>query len=152
MSHNIELEVNCPSCNGTGLYHGLAERDDCAVVCSRCDGIGMTIVHYTKFVGRVKREDIERVFPGAFGYVHSHKDVTVETGEVLHFSKYGCTYAEWLKGAEPKPMEELYCPYMFDNQGSGNEPFLECKDRKWGEHISSCVHFKDMKECWERWN
>ena len=152
MSHNIELEVNCPSCNGTGLYRGLAEHDNCAVICSRCKGSGMTIVHYTKFTGRMLRTDIERVFSGAYGYGHSHKDVTIESGRTLHFSLYGCTYKKWLEGAKPLPMEELYCPYQYDNQGIGDEPFEECKHTGWGSIISECPFFIQKHVCWGKWN
>lgn len=32
---NIDLIIECPSCSGTGIYSGLGESDDCAVVCNK---------------------------------------------------------------------------------------------------------------------
>ena len=30
------IQIECPSCKGTGLYKGYAEKDDCAVICANC--------------------------------------------------------------------------------------------------------------------
>lgn len=149
-----EIEIECKSCGGTGLYKGMAERDECAVVCSTCKGTGMTIFKYKQFTGLVERSDVKRVFEGTFGYVHTDKDVENSKGEILEFSKYGCSYKEWLNGEKPKPMEQLYCPYIYDNQGIGNEPFLRCESghNGWGGRISECEFFDDKKKCWEMWN
>ncbi len=36
----IELDIECQSCNGTGVYRGMGERDGASVVCFTCDGTG----------------------------------------------------------------------------------------------------------------
>ena len=149
----MELDIECRACGATGLYKGMAERGACAVVCCDCKGTGKKTIHVKEFKGRKKRDDIKRVFGGSYGYAHTDKDTVAEEGGTLHFSRFGCTYEDWLKGAKPKPMEELYCPYIYDNQGIGNEPFLECADEHmWSCSITDCTHYKDKHKCWERWN
>ena len=57
-----EIQIECPSCKGTGLYVGVCERDGCAVVCTQCKGKGYTTYRYNDFTGRKIREGIKRVF------------------------------------------------------------------------------------------
>lgn len=147
------IRIECPSCKGTGLYKGISERDNCAVICYNCNGKGFVDYKYNDFNGRKRRPDIERVFESSCGYVLSSKNCTLPNGEVLHFENYGCTYEEWLNGAKPKPMEELYCPYVCYNQGMGNEPLTDCgEERKFCGRISDCIKYKDKALCWQKFN
>lgn len=144
--------IECPSCNGTGLYKGMAERDKCAVVCHNCKGSGKTEYSYNDFTGRKVREDIDRVFEDSCGYVHSSKNVTCEDDKIIKFEEGGCTYKEWLNGAEPKPVKDLYCPYIWDNRGMGNEPCSRCKEGIKGfGRISNCTFYSDKAKCWEEY-
>jgi len=147
------IQIECKSCKGTGLYVGMAERGWAAVVCSTCKGSGETTFEYEEFTGRKKMEGVNRVFLGGFGYVITDIDVvdTPITGELLPFSKYGCTYEEWLNGAVPEHIKFLYCPYIAYNNGMGNEP-LGDKCRAGNSalgRISDCRHYGDKLECWK---
>jgi hypothetical protein len=154
MGDKIELEICCPACKGTGLYVGFAEKDGCAVVCYKCEGTGKVVVIHEIFQERKRRTDVKRVFSCSCGYVHAPDDVMGErNGEpfLYEFSKYGCTYDEWLEGVEPMPMEQLYCPYIWDNRGVGNEPLPRCREgrKSFYGRISDCKFFKDRAECWK---
>lgn len=148
--NRIKLEVECDVCGGTGLYSGMAERDECAVVCSYCKGTGKATISYNEFTGRKKKNGIKRVFARSCGFVHSHKDIVVN-GKEIKFSEGGCTYNEWLNGAKPKPVKDLYCPYMWDNKGIDKEPLDNCKDVGLGGSISDCKHFNNKHICWKRY-
>jgi len=43
----IEMDIECPSCNGTGLYCGMGEKEGVAVVCCKCQGSGKYHYVYT---------------------------------------------------------------------------------------------------------
>ena len=143
-----EIIIECPDCEGTGLYVGLAERKGAAVVCHTCKGTGKTKYHYNDFTGRKKKENVVRVFAQSCGYVHTAEDY-VGSNETIAFSKGGCTYEEWLNGADPKPVKDLYCPYIWDNRGTGNEPRKRCAEGIKGfGYISNCQFFSDKASCW----
>jgi len=146
------LVIECQSCGGTGLYIGRAEKGKCAVVCYVCKGTGKVEFYYKKFTGRKKRDDVERVFKSSYGYVHTHKNITDSSGKLIRFEEGGCTYDEWLNGAEPKPVKDLYCPYQWDNRGMGNEPCSRCKEGVppfgW---LAKCKFHNDKDRCWEEY-
>lgn len=144
--------IECPSCKGTGLYRGMAERDKCAVVCSTCKGTGKTEYSYNEFTGRKIQKDVKRVFKDSCGYVHSDNNVEYENGKTIKFEEGGCTYEEWLDGVEPKPVKDLYCPYIWNNKGIGNEPCSRCKEGHKGfGYISNCIFYSDKAKCWEEY-
>ena len=144
------IEIECPSCKGTGLYVGMCEREGSAVVCTTCGGKGYTTYSYNEFTGKKVKEGVKRVFKKTCGYVHGAEDYTTPEGKVIHFSQYGCTYEEWLNGKEPKPMEELYCPYVYYNKGIGSEPLEKCRGNlsEWGM-ITKCKLYFDKENCWK---
>ena len=144
-----KLAIQCSSCNGTGLYVGCAERDGAAIVCHMCDGTGKTEFKYEEFTGKKVREGVNRVFAKSVGYVHSSKNVKFKEDGLIRFEDGGCTYGEWLVGVEPKPVKDLYCPYVWDNRGMGDEPCSRCKTGNTGlGRISECTFFKDKAKCW----
>ena len=78
---------------------------------------------------------------------------TCEDGTVIDFDSGGCTYDEWINGEDPKPVQELYCPYIWKNNGMNNEPFPECRfNIGLGDRISTCNHYKQKADCWKRYN
>ena len=148
-----EIQIECPACHGTGLYQGMCEQDGCAVVCTKCDGKGYTTFQYNEFTGKKVKEGIKRVFGKTCGFVHGPEDYKCEDGTVLHFSQYGCTYGEWLDGKEPRPMEELVCPYVYYNKGIGSEPLDKCRENlELGMRIPECKCYKDKDECWQEFH
>ena len=140
-----KIIIECMECNGTGLYKGASELKGAATICSRCKGKGYTEFHYNEFNGRKRREDVDRVYKSSHGFTISSED---ENG--FEFSKYGCSYEEWLNGAEPKEIEDLYCPYYAHNHGIGNGPLEECSE-KFFTWIKDCNHFCEKKECWKKY-
>lgn len=141
-----EIIIECPSCKGTGLYKGIAERNQCAVICHTCDGKGFTSYKYREFNGRKHKPNVTRIFQNSCGYVHS-----AVNQKGIKFEEGGCTYSEWLSGARPKPVKDLYCPYIWDNKGYGNEPCSRCKEGCGFGVISNCRYFADKAACWKEY-
>jgi hypothetical protein len=56
-----ELKIECKACSGTGLYRGCAEPQGVAVVCFVCGGSGESLIEYTPFTGRKRRNDVQYV-------------------------------------------------------------------------------------------
>ncbi len=148
------IVIECETCNGTGLHR---ECGGAAVVCGSCKGTGKTEFTYNEFEGRKEMEGITRVFPNCAGdknyyYFHIDKDYVIGEGEVLHFSKYGCSYSEWKDGVEPTPMEEMYCPAEYileDKTDVENAPCSFCKD---GASSDGCKFYWEMSKCWDEWH
>lgn len=40
MEKELSVDILCPSCGGTGLYHGPLEKENEWVTCKTCDGTG----------------------------------------------------------------------------------------------------------------
>ena len=116
----FEDDVVCPSCKGSGLYQGMAERKGCAVVCYQCDGTGKKhVIHeYEKFEKQKIINNVARVFKTAGGYGITAEDVTTKEGVTIHFSQAGATYKDWLAGKELLPIRELHCPVIHFGQGT----------------------------------
>lgn len=142
---NIQIEVQCPSCEGTGLYKGFAEGEGCAVVCSVCKGTGKSSYFYHPFTGRKGRKGIKRVFRSSCGYGSTAK------------GEGGCTYEEWKAGQRPAPVKEVYCPYLWTDQSMQNSTHKAHKMYKsfcdrvlhGSGSISNCPLYKSKEKCWE---
>ncbi len=147
----IERDIECQSCGGTGLYSGMGESDDCAVVCVKCKGTGKYhyVFEYTPFAGRNHRADIKRVFAKTCGIKHGADDYTPEGGALIEFSKGGASYLEWLDGVELKPMKDLYCPKMWTTQKWDS---AKCKEHcRCGTSIHYCPMHDQMAKCWDEY-
>lgn len=159
--YEIDIEIQCSSCTGTGLYVGRTERDGAAVVCHTCKGTGKSkfVGTFPKFKGRIVRKDVKRVFSSAGGYVISVGDVMIEDGRVIQFSTSGVDYREWLKGGKPKPLEPLHCPCQHTGQSIRdlNHPAHKLWEERCsganllGASISTCKLRPDKKTCWKRY-
>ena len=154
----LDADVCCTKCGGTGLYKGMAERGDAAVICVYCNGTGKEHIHleYENFVSRKKRDGVNRVYKTASGYAITDKDTITDEGETIYFSKCGCTYEEWENGVEPKPIKELHCPLMHFGQGTDDGNFVReniCKKVNkciWGMDISKCSD-ANREACWMKY-
>ncbi len=150
--------AECEQCQGTGLYQGCCERDGCAVECDACNGRGMKRIQFTPFMGRKPKVGVTRVFKNNCAFVHSANDTVKQSGEFIEFSKGGCTYDEWLNGVEPKPVEELYCPYLWTNhglQGHDVHDLYHCLCRRKlsiGGVITDCSMWPTKATCWAIFN
>lgn len=58
---DMVIDIECRSCNGTGLYVGFAEPKGIAVVCVACKGGGCERLTYTPFTARKPRTGITTV-------------------------------------------------------------------------------------------
>jgi len=66
------LKVQCPSCDGTGLYVGLSEVPGTAVVCIDCEGTGNQIMKFTPFTKRKEKPKITEVYLSAGAYIGTY--------------------------------------------------------------------------------
>lgn len=148
--------IECKACGGTGL-HREKKSNRAAVECCKCGGTGKTEFTYTEFEGRKEMKGVNRVFPVCAcyhnnGYFTADKDYVTRDGEVLHFSKYGCSYTEWKNGVKPAPMEEMYCPTEYcleDTSHTENAPCSRCES---GKSLSGCLWYDSKEKCWEEWH
>jgi len=156
----VTIEHQCDSCEGTGLYQGMAERNGAGVVCSTCKGTGkfVSVETFTKFEGRKNKKGVERVYQTAGGYGITSKDFTDKNGKLFKFSEAGCSYKDWKNDVIPKPIEDLHCPYMHSNQNMQNSKHKAYKMYKtvcrnglhWGL-ITECKNFKCKEKCWKKY-
>lgn len=154
MKHIIELDQKCKSCNGTGLYVGMAERDGASVVCHTCKGTGCQHFkhEYEDFDGRADRDDVDHVIQTNVGVV-----VGKGKGNEFKLSDFGgMPYKDWLAG---KPfvagmeMRRFTCPcWWYQSADYKKKPdWKECLDAL-GYSFSRCPHYKTKDQCWERWD
>jgi hypothetical protein len=150
------VETQCGNCGGTGLYQGMAEKKGCAVICYSCSGTGMHKISYTPFKERKLRKDIKRVFKDSCGYMHAPDDIVAsDTQELIKFSEGGCTYEEFLAGKKPKPVKQLYCPYLWTGQNLQNKDKNNLyqnhcsKNLKGFGSIYDCKKYKTKSKCWD---
>lgn len=147
----IDLQIVCQSCDGTGLYVGMAERDGSAVVCYCCKGSGSYAYHF-------EYEPFESRRPAPEGVTRVH----VGRGYVLspnHPQCDGIPVAEYTPGMIVPADEQLYCPFLYTHQewcakpvtpswrpgeppGPRDTPLLA------GQRISSCPLWDDKADCW----
>ena len=67
----------------------------------------------------------------------------------MPFSKYGCTYDEWMGLKEPKELEFLVCPNRAFSQRIPKELEQVCrKNIRFGDKYENCKLFDCKKVCW----
>jgi len=151
MKKKFKADIVCEACDGTGLYQGMAEQKGCAVICSNCDGTGKEEYElvYEEFKERKPMKGIKRVFKNSCGYKHGPDDFVGKDGTKIEFSKGGCTYEEFLKGEEPKPVKDLYCPKLWTFQNYTSE---RCdKGSQIGRRITECKYYETKEKCWKEY-
>jgi hypothetical protein len=146
----IEIDEKCPDCKGTGLYIGLAERDGSAVVCHKCKGTGcFHYVHeYELFTEREERADVKMV-------VEVNPGICIGAGNDCKLTDFGgMSYSDWTEG-KPFPkgseMRQFTCPaWWYQLANYSKKP--DWKECLLCGSFSSCRHFPDKAQCWERWD
>lgn len=150
--HIIEYDEECPSCKGTGLYVGMAERDGSAVVCVTCNGTGCHHVklEYDDFTKRKRRYKVERV-------VEINPGICIGSGGNNKYSLEdfgGMPYKDWFSGKSFPPKSEnrrFTCPAWWYQ--SANYDLKPKWDKcAWGGAFSNCKHFKNKDACWKQWD
>lgn len=156
MKKKIELEIECQTCGGTGIYKGFAERNGAAVVCHTCKGTGCEKYHfaYTPFTKRSIDPTAKRVFITGYGYCVGTKPITLDNGVFIDFSKEGVSYDEFLSGKMPKHIKQMGCPMIAD-QGAchdikGFTDRCNVLDGGYINVISSCRYQPGKSRCWKR--
>jgi len=112
----IDMIIECPACEGTGVYSGVAERKNTAVICNRCDGTGKYhyVFTYNKFTGRKEKHDIDRVYLKNYGYVLSTGKINFDGIGEIDMNKEGVSYQEFLDGKRPEHIRKFGCPMLID--------------------------------------
>ncbi len=94
--NKLEIDRECESCKGTGLYIGMAEGSGSAVVCHTCKGEGHyeETIRWTEFKRLKEKKGVKRVFASACGI--GIGEGTVD-GRKLKLEDFGgIEYDEWL--------------------------------------------------------
>jgi hypothetical protein len=158
---NIETDGNkatinrqCTSCQGTGLYSGLGERDCFAVVCHTCKGTGCETltVDITPFTGR------KAAHPNITRVVKHNPGIALGTNAERGLNKDtfgGMPYSDWFAGKPFPPGHEnrdYTCPtwwYQWDS--AHNQPdWSECCHI--GGRFADCQDFERKTICWARFD
>lgn len=154
--HIIEFDEQCKSCQGTGLYVGMAKRDGVAVVCHTCKGTGChhVKIEYDDFEGRRERNGVKHVVEYNPGFV-----IGESKEKQLKLQDFGgMSYRDWFSGRPFAPGMEnrmFSCP-------AGWYQSVDCKLKPswddtqqqcipWGS-FSNCKHFGKKHRCWARWD
>ena len=96
----IKMKIECPECSGTGVYSGMGESANTALICRRCDGTGAYnyVYHYTEFTGRKVKEGIKRVYKDGCGYKIGLGVINFGGHTEIDMDKEGVSYEEFLEG------------------------------------------------------
>lgn len=151
----IEMLIECPACEGTGVYSGIGESKDCAVVCYNCGGSGKYNYSYSynEFTGRKTREGINRVYLNGYGYKIGTGKINFSGVGEIDMDKEGVSYEEFLDGKMPWHIKKLVCPMLAD-QGACHkiDGFVDrCNSFNdgWLGNIRECKNKDNKSECWE---
>lgn len=152
MSKVIEFDEECPKCNGTGLYSGMAEHDGAAVVCHTCKGTGCHHFRHTykEFKGRKQRSGVERVY-------ETNPGIAIGKGNGCTLEQFGgMPYEDWDAGKPfPKGSENraFTCPaWWCQSADSSKKPDWGTCVQSLGRRFSECPRFHYKKACWARWD
>ena len=154
----IEMLIECPACRGTGVYSGVAETEETAVICNKCEGTGAYnyVYEYELFTKRKIKDKIKRVYKNSYGYKLGLGKVNFKTPQSvtgIDMDKEGVSYEEFLQGAMPQHIEALVCPLLADQSACHKIPgFVDRCDKLnkgWLNYIPDCKNRCNMKECWE---
>jgi len=154
MKHILKFKQKCKTCNGTGLYVGLAECDSLAVVCHNCKGKGYvhTKIEYEDFEGRKLRDGVR--------WVVERNPVRIYVGGNENFKSQnfgGMSYEDWLSGKKfsvGMEMREYTCPYQWYQAVDYKKVPRDWEgcSASWGRTFSECANFSTKDKCWERWD
>lgn len=154
----IEKIIQCQSCEGTGIYVGVGERDGAAVVCNVCKGTGKYtyIFEYEEFTGLKSREDVTRVYKKTYGFVIAPRQLIFKDIGEIDMASEGVTYHDFKNGHMPGHIKQLVCP-MFADQAACHkiEGFVSgCEQLDpnilFGKLLSQCTNQINKLDCWKR--
>lgn len=152
----IDLLIECPYCKGTGVYSGMGESKDTAVICNYCKGSGQ--YHYTysyeEFTGRKVNNNIKRVYLNGYGYKIGLGKINFSHIGEIDMDREGVSYEEFLNGKMPQHITKLACPMLAD-QGACHKikGFVDkCNELHggWFGYIHECRNQSNKDKCWKR--
>jgi hypothetical protein len=156
---SIDMMIECPSCKGTGVYSGMGENKNVAVVCYKCKGTGQ--FHYTysynEFTGRNKITGIDRVYLQGYGYKIGTGKINFSKIGEIDMDKEGVSYEEFLDGKIPQHIKKLACPMLADQSACHDiKGFTnKCNALNGGgyfSYIPDCKYQCNKEECWKRFS
>lgn len=154
----IELEIECPSCQGTGVYVGLGEGEGTAVICNQCNGSGCYSYSYSynNFTGRKHRFGINRVYLSTYEYKIGLGELNFTDGiGKIDMDKEGVSYEEFFhEDKRPHHITKLACPMIADQNSChkilGFVDKCEELNNGWIDNIRKCKHYLLKHQCWKR--
>jgi len=153
----IEILIECPSCEGSGVYQGIAEGEGTGVICYKCKGSGAFLYQfeYRPFTGRKIIEGIDRVYLNGLGYKLGLGKIPFSNGiGEIDMDQEGVSYSEFLNGEVPKHIKKLGCPMMADQSAChAKKGFVnKCEQLNggWVGRLSECRKQPRKAECWKR--
>lgn len=154
----IEMTIECPSCKGTGLYQGMAEGNEVAVVCKDCGGTGAFKYSYSynEFTGRKTKKGVKRVYLTGGTYRIGTGVINYDGIGPVNMDIEGVSYKEFLEGKMPKHIEKLGCPMLLDQSAYHSIKGFTDRCNKlhggWLSWIPDCKNRKNSSECWKIFN
>ncbi len=146
----LKIERQCKSCDGSGLYEGMAEKSGAAIVCHTCRGTGKEVISIdnTPFTGRKDKRGIKRVY-------ECNPGIGIGDGNGHTFEEFGgMPYKEWAQGMKfPKgsEMRKYTCPaWWYQTANYDKKPNWD--DCMGAGSFSSCKYFPNKIKCWERFD
>jgi len=146
----ITHDEKCKSCEGTGLYVGMGERNGSAVVCHACKGTGcFKFRHeYDEFTERKDKKGVVRVFA-------TNPGICIGTGNGHRLEDFGgMTFNDWKAGKKFVAGTEnrnYTCPCWW-YQSANYELKPDWSRCNIDGSFSSCRHFDNKAECWKKWD
>lgn len=145
VGYHVEVETECPSCHGTGVYKSVFEHGRTGVVCRTCEGSGLHIVKYRPFQGRQRRADVQRVYPRSGHVVDDHIEGGVEYEAFFNNESAPNVVGNELRG--------VMCPAGRWKDEPGFQKIALWKTCEahvqWGGRFSLCPCFPNKQACWE---
>ena len=145
----MKIDIYCRDCGGIGIQVGFC-YNGAGIVCGFCGGTGKETLEADPFVERKKHKNFKRVYKTDGGYnIHAIDKTFGDTGKTVKFSEAGCSYEDWLAGAEPLPIKDLHCPYLHYRDRESGLYEKRCKANKGDWAIEYCKLYGEMDKCWE---
>jgi len=152
MKRTIDVVEQCKSCEGTGLYIGMGERDGAAVVCNQCKGTGrFEYKHeYEEFTERRTRVGVSRVY-------ETNPGIGIGTGNGHTLEEFGgMPVKDWEEGQPFRPGMEnrkYTCPaWWYQKANYKLKPEWDKCGCGGMYTFSRCRHFGDKAACWQQWD
>lgn len=150
--------IECPACDGTGVYSGMGEGENIAVVCHNCKGSGKYNYSYSynDFKGKKQNKKIKRVYLDGYGYKIGSGKIDFKGIGEIDMDKEGVSYKEFIGGKMPTHIEKLACPMTADQGKCHNiDGFVDrCNSFNggWFSLLTSCKNRNNKAECWKIFN